>query len=801
MARVEYADRMGEKDKKEPISIPAVKAFLKIPEYERMDVLRVLYDNSNDQKSRDKILELADAGEIPYDMTPTKEFIKNSQKKNPYYISSEWERKDYNPFSINPKVMFDKEASRLAGEFKTKGNWKVHPDTDLLMRYKLKWFSETNKGKYSFLRKHLPHHEIQFNEGRVLITSPDGTKGILDEDDFSVSSLAKDVGDVAVDVAQALMEGAAVAAGGLSGAAFGLTKGGFPGAVIGGLTGAVGSGYLAAGALEAGRQKIGESLGMEGNVDPESIKMAANIGAITSLALGSGAGLKGVAKKGVKLTGKKLPGELTESTTIKPLIGKETRVLEALSLAQRGAPAHGFMGVGEKTGRWSSKLVTGADHDLYKTYADNLDTVREMKSKKPHNYLGEIIDKNYNILKKQRMKTGEDMGALVLQNDVPVNINEIVKPIDDAIEKSYNNLVLLDDGARDEVIDKSFEYNFIEKLESFRDDITMGAKGNISSKELPILQNVIEDITNRKLYDQTTAQHLKKTKVDTKLEGVLRDVDSNIADFYDEHIPGLSKKTEEYRKYKNAEKFIDVNFREDPKKIIPDSLGSKWGSKAMDQFKVMSKERGKYQNLMDGLEEVDNAIKEIALEGSDEQVTNLIESLPTPLKKTKQIYESYTKLIDAPYLAMSGQGVTSTLRGIANPFAFTGRHALRAVAGVPEAFGAKVPEAAKGLFGDIGYTLGQVASGPLVKRNIMISSKGAEELLGALSEITKSSPKGKNLAGQIKNMTKEIISTQNPLNASKFTRTLAKELDVTKQAQKDEQNKQKQIDNIWESIK
>lgn len=191
---------------------------------------------------------------------------------------------------------------------------KTHPELDVEVQRKESEVPEFGNVKkrldaYDSLEKPMPRFVgPTVTEDRVVMRkkgeAPDSPWSALDpQTGFhpinDPREALKDITDAAYDVPAGILQADAAAMGGLGGAAVGGAAGGPAGAAVGGLGGASAMGALSGAGLQAAKQAIGRTLGIEQDYDTDAIKDAAKVGAVAPLVTGTSATPAQAMKAGV----------------------------------------------------------------------------------------------------------------------------------------------------------------------------------------------------------------------------------------------------------------------------------------------------------------------------------------------------------------------------------------------------------------------------------------------------------------------------------------------------------------------
>jgi hypothetical protein len=226
-------------------------------------------------------------------------------------------------------------------------------------RAKIKNFAQSPEVGVKYLQGKYPDADVRLHNGETLIRKK-GESGwkVLDPDTGLISKdIINDVTDIGYDIADDALSSAATALGGIVGTFVA------PGA--GTLAGASLAGGASSAALEAGRQKIGEELGLPQEVDAADVAVSGGVGAISPLLFGSGATTKDIAKALAKKQGKSASKEL----------------LEQAAKMNRGGLERTWDFGKDKAMPWMASVASGRSTDSIKNLQKNLDYVDSFAGK------------------------------------------------------------------------------------------------------------------------------------------------------------------------------------------------------------------------------------------------------------------------------------------------------------------------------------------------------------------------------------------------------------------------------------
>ncbi len=358
---------------------------------------------------------------------------------------------------------------------------EMHPSFSTGDRLLTKTFGNDAQASANYLQERHPGLQVKVDEGGQIVAKGKAEKDwrVLDPDTGPFSSdILGDLGDIAGDIGTGAVTTGATALGALGGAPLGAAAGTFlagppgtlAGAGAGALAGGAAGGAASAAGLEALRQLVGKGIGVNEEVSGGDIALQGGLGALSPLLFGTGATAsqiaaktagKGIstfanpflgAKEGVKNLGKsalrtgasKVPfvGEelaakvpQNAASSMKALLsqygGDESmeKTAEALLRAQSGIPVQTFRGMAGKVLPKLGETTSGIQADVIKTYAADPEGIENLTEGGVRNYLEQTTDDNLGILVERKDVIGELMNtARSTADDVAAHFDETAGP-------------------------------------------------------------------------------------------------------------------------------------------------------------------------------------------------------------------------------------------------------------------------------------------------------------------------------------------------------------------------------------
>lgn len=246
---------------------------------------------------------------------------------------------------------------------------EMHSKIGTLDRALVKNLSQSNDVTIKHLKSKLPNADIREHNGEIIIKDQGETKyRKLDPSGFQLGDLGHDILDVGYDIVDGIGTSAATVAGGVGGAVAGMGVA----SPVTALAGASLVGGASSAASEAFRQKMGQQLGLDQEVDGTDVIISGGIGAASPLLLGTGATTKQMAKGVVK-------GNAAKNTLLKALgkTGKELSeeaIEKSVERSNRGLIQHGWAGTKGAAKRVGS-FTSGKSVEQIDDYAKNIDYI------------------------------------------------------------------------------------------------------------------------------------------------------------------------------------------------------------------------------------------------------------------------------------------------------------------------------------------------------------------------------------------------------------------------------------------
>jgi hypothetical protein len=311
--------------------------------------------------------------------------------------------------AANLESMSDEELDRTLAGLQNQGSaptlQEMHPQFTTVDRLVVKNLATDPTAQVNYLQKKYPDLEVSLDDesGQVKARKRDGSEDayrVLDPDTglFSGDTLL-DLGDVAYDIGAGVASGAATTAGGLLG---GAATGG-----VGAIPAAAAAGASSSAGLEALRQKLGQLVGIDQEMDYAQVGFAGAGGAIAPLAFGTGAtaaGAKAVASK----------------------FGQNT---DELLASQRGLVGKAYDYVAPKVG----ELFSGVSEDTLRYAGQNLDELKKLEADGILDYADTARQEINDTLWQAKQKIGDKIGTAIDSADQPVNISPVKKRLEKLI--------------------------------------------------------------------------------------------------------------------------------------------------------------------------------------------------------------------------------------------------------------------------------------------------------------------------------------------------------------------------------
>lgn len=182
---------------------------------------------------------------------------------------------------------------------------EMHPDIAPGDRAVVKNLSNSPEASLGYLKKKYPSLSFKTVDDRIFAKGDNGAYYALDPEPQDFKSFAKDLpndlSDLAYDVPAGVVQGGAEALGGAAGALATFPSG------AGAVPAAMAAGAAAGGGLEAFRQKLGQMLGIDQEVNAKDVGISAGLGALVPGLMGVPVNAeKTLARKGLKAVSPKI---------------------------------------------------------------------------------------------------------------------------------------------------------------------------------------------------------------------------------------------------------------------------------------------------------------------------------------------------------------------------------------------------------------------------------------------------------------------------------------------------------------
>lgn len=468
----------------------------------------------------------------------------------------------------------------------------------------------------------------------------------------------QDITDVGTDIGTGFLSSAATAAGGL----------------VGNLPGAVAAGAASSGGLEALRQGIGKALGVNDNISGTDIALSTGFGAASPLLFGSGQSAAGALKMA---KGEGMLAKLAKA------LGQTTGSADDIMSANRGLMGRGYDAFREKITPKLGELSSGVSSDVIRNTRDNLDEVVKIEKQGLTPTVSKLRNEVVDAINSKKMQVGKAIENSLDSADQPVSILPALDEFDDQITK----------------LEKQLDKNPSETLKAKLDKV-LAAKTEIFGEE-----------PSQVLYPREAWELAKDLEVLSK---------ANKADA--SGLGGATATLAEERFKRTAG---------DASKRLREGIATATANQAEGGTGLLNKA---YQNV-----EADRKMLKTLLKNDSttyKKLTNINSpSNRVEFEKLKQIDKEYGTSIlrnadlmrsfktfgDAPWLAVSAKGSTSTSRTI--PAALVGG-ALGYYAGAQSGLG----QGGAGIGAATGGALGAFIGGPKALRFYMQSQRNLAKM-------------------------------------------------------------------------
>lgn len=321
---------------------------------------------------------------------------------------------------------------------------EMHPKIDPMDRIIIKNFGNDIENSIGYLKKRHPSLEVKTSLDGEIIAREKGEKEYrkLDPSGFEL----QDISDIGSDVLTGIGSTAATAAGGL----------------VGNLPGAMAAGAASSGGLEALRQQIGEWAGVNKGVNAGDVGMSTAFGAVSPLLFGSGQSAAGAAKAAA--------GEGWRGTLRSKLAGFFGQNAKAsaddIMSANRGLIGRGYDAFRSKLAPKLGELSSGVSADVIRNTRDNLDEVAKIEKEGLTPTVSQLRNEVVDAISSKKMQVGKAIENALDTADQPVSILPALDEFDNQITK----------------LEKQFDKNPSETLKAKLDKI-LAAKAEIFGEE------------------------------------------------------------------------------------------------------------------------------------------------------------------------------------------------------------------------------------------------------------------------------------------------------------------------------
>lgn len=309
----------------------------------------------------------------------------------------------------------------------------------------VKNFANSNTTGVNYLQKKYPDHEVKM-EGDQYLMRKRGARdwNTLDPDTgFFSKDFLNDAGDVIFDVGAGTASGIASGAAGAAALPTGVAA--LPAAAAAG--GATNAG------LEYLRQKLGNMFGIDQDVSGTDVAAAGAAGAISPLIFGTGASANQLAKGALKR-------------------GLDEAGQVALKDAQRGAVGYGYDAVTRNLAPKIGQLVSGIDKGTIKTFANNVDRIKDVEASGITDLATASQDKIVGAIGDEKNRIGKLIGDTIDATGKKVNIAPVKGVFNQLKEKLMSY--------KDEIDNPLLQEKLKEVLSTYDDLFTKAAKEEVS---------------------------------------------------------------------------------------------------------------------------------------------------------------------------------------------------------------------------------------------------------------------------------------------------------------------------------
>jgi hypothetical protein len=587
----------------------------------------------------------------------------------------------------------------------------MHPAFSKTDRFILKTFGNDEDAAVKSLRAKHPGLDIQKDDltGQIKARAQ-GEKAyrVLDPDTGMFSSdFVNDLSDIAGDVGTGVITGGATAGGAALGAAAGAAAGGV-GAVPGAIMGGVAGGGLSSAALEALRQAAGYGLGVNEEVKGGDIALAGGLGAISAPLFGGGAtasqiaaksagkglmtvanpllGAKEGAKNLAKSTGRavlnktpfakglaaKIPANSDNSlAALVQREGGDLALAETISKAQAGLPTHLLRkskGVLPKIGETTS----GIQADVIRNYAADPEGVEKLTEGGVRNLMEGTIDDTARKFAERKEKIGglmnearsmadamADMADLAegpgASSVYKVDTTKVMQPFQELLATAGNPAGKTRvEQAEAEAVAQIFQNYFVETTETTGQDAFGEALQYITSgKPLKASEAFALKDRLKKLASFQDAQNFKAS-----LPKGADHVDKQVISAARDAISILDAELDRVTKTAAQDGASKLGIPADP------DFSYRF---AQDEYATMMEDQKSLASLLRNPRATHSLLSNL---GNKSRITDLegIQAIDkrygTKLGEMSKKISAHKHFSDAPWLAMSSGGTTSTSRTV-----------------------------------------------------------------------------------------------------------------------------------------
>jgi hypothetical protein len=549
---------------------------------------------------------------------------------------------------------------------------EMHPDFTTADRLLVKNFSNDGDSAARYLQKQHPNLEVKAQGDKILARGKgENAYKVLDPDTgFFSGDFLRDVGDVAYDIGSGVGSSAATAAGGLAGS----------------LPGAAAAGAGAGAGLEALRQGIGRALGVNDEISGTDIALEGAFGAANPLLFGTGASAAQVGAKAAENFAQQGGEYLTKEAADKALIDATKKVADS----QKGLIGRGLAYARDKITPALGELSSGIDSDVIRYARDNLDKFDEVDKSGAKNWIGPKRKEAVDLFKQAKENVGSQIGDAVKGSSAPVDLSAGMQRFKDHYDelKSLNQTPAVKEEI--DALKATFGHVFGQDIDSealstvvdphnaWRAVKALGDEGSIKSGVRGSLESGLE----------------KQTTANKNVMGLARTAAGDISESLGASVPELDGLNSKYKELIDLQQSLKSYFKSDK---------SAWKS----LFSM-----GSPQKRVD----LEDLARLDQLTGS-----NAVD--------TSKFVTAYRNFSNAPWLAKSAGGTTSTSRTV--PAALAG-------AGLGYWAGANsgVGQGGAGVGAALGGALGATVGGPKALRAYMKMGNAG----GKLADVLRSAP-------------------------------------------------------------